>query len=293
MSDSTDKPGREKGPGVSRRRFLQASGQVAAGAVVGGALSGVFWLDDAVAAIPASEGYLLVDTKKCQGCVTCMLGCSLVHEGAENLSLARIQIIQNSFANWPDDLTIEQCRQCVEPACLEACPVDALEVDAQHGNVRRVNAEKCIGCGLCAEACPFTPSRSIVAPDADFDGDKKGKKCDLCVDTPFWNETGGPGGKQACVELCPVAAIKFVKEIPEQEGDSGYHVNLRGEGWKKLRYSDEPEKLRSEKTGEDYGLLLVWPHYGKWHTRTDLGVARSAASGRSEATPADRKEETG
>ena len=30
--------------------------------------------------IPASDGYFLVDVKKCQGFASCMLACSLVHE---------------------------------------------------------------------------------------------------------------------------------------------------------------------------------------------------------------------
>ena len=136
------KSGREGGKAVmgetnySRRDFLRLSRNTAVGIGVVGVLPGILWLDDAVAAIPASEGYLLVDTKKCQGCVSCMLACSLVHEGVENLSLARIQVIQNSFESWPDDVTIEQCRQCVEPACVQACPVEALVANAKHGQVR-------------------------------------------------------------------------------------------------------------------------------------------------------------
>ena len=47
-------------------------------------------------------------------------------------------------------------------------------------------------------------------------------KCDLCVDTPFWNEDGGPNGKQACKEVCPFDAIEFTREVPVQEGDIGY-----------------------------------------------------------------------
>ena len=60
--------------------------------------------------------------------------------------------------------------------------------------------------------------------------------CDLCANTPFWNEQGGPSGKQACVEVCPLGAIKFTKETPVQEGDGGYKVNLRGEIWGKSGY---------------------------------------------------------
>jgi len=190
------------------------------------------------ALIPPADGYLLVDIAKCQGCLSCMLACSLIHEGVESLSLSRIQIMQNSFASFPDDLTIEQCRQCVEPACVEVCPTGALSADAQHGNVRMVNKEECIGCGLCFEACPFTPSRAFLAPDGAYGGEAKSRKCDLCANAPYhWDEAGGgPDGKQACVAICPVGAIAFTKEIPVQEGISGYKVNLRDESWAALGF---------------------------------------------------------
>jgi len=221
---------------ISRRDFLKYAGTAVVGIGIGdcnssGLISKPVLLENGVAAFPASEGYLLVDTKKCQGCMTCMLTCSLVNEGEENLSLARIQVIQNPFGKFPEDLTVEQCRQCVDPACVEACPEEALHVDTEHGNVRRVDLEKCIGCLSCVEACPFEPSRAIWNPEENY-----AQKCDLCLNAQFWDETGGPDGKQACVELCPVAAIKFTKEIPDQEGDAGYKVNLRGQGWRKLGY---------------------------------------------------------
>jgi hypothetical protein len=46
---------------ISRRDFLKFTGTAAIGA---GVLPRLICLDDAIAAIPASEGYLLVDTKK-------------------------------------------------------------------------------------------------------------------------------------------------------------------------------------------------------------------------------------
>ena len=189
------------------------------------------------ALIPPADGYLLVDIEKCQGCLSCMLACSLIHEGVESLSLSRIQIVQNSFASFPDDLTIEQCRQCVDPACV-ACPTGALAADAEHGQVRMVDKEKCIGCGLCFDACPFTPSRAFLAPDRVYDDELKSRKCDLCANAPYhWDQAGGgPDGKQACVAICPVGAIAFTKEIPVQEGIDGYKVNLRDKNWASLGY---------------------------------------------------------
>jgi protein NrfC len=188
--------------------------------------------------IPPADGYLLVDIEKCQGCASCMLACSLIHEGVESLSLSRIQIVQNSFLAFPDDLTVEQCRQCVDPPCVQVCPTGALDANAKYGNVRIVDKELCIGCGLCFEACPYTPSRAVLAPDSDFGGELKSRKCDLCANAPYhWAaEGGGPAGKQACVEICPVGAIAFTKEIPIQEGDAGYKVNLRDEVWASLGY---------------------------------------------------------
>jgi protein NrfC len=236
MKDRGSQKPRKVDIGVSRRTFLKRAGNVVvligvAGCVPGATSESLVMLEDGKSGIPVSEGYLLVDTKKCQGCMSCMLACSLVHEGEENLSLARIQIIQNPFGKFPEDLTVEQCRQCVDPACVEACPEEALQIDTEHGNVRRVDLEKCIGCLSCVEACPFEPSRAIWNPEENY-----AQICDLCLNAQFWDETGGPDGKQACVELCPVAAIKFTKEIPDQVGDAGYKVNLRGQGWRKLGY---------------------------------------------------------
>jgi protein NrfC len=231
MDEGKEKKSEKGRSGISRRNFLRLSKDVLVGIGAGGALTHIIWVKKGWAAIPVSEGYLVVDIKKCQGCVSCMLACSLVNDGVENLSLARIQILQNSFQNWPDDVTIEQCRQCVDPACVKACPEGALIADPNSGHVRRVCKEKCIGCMSCVEACPHPPSRAIWNFEENL-----AQKCDLCSQAPHWEEKGGPGGKQACVEVCPVGAIKFVEQVPEQEGESGYKVDLRGPVWGRLGY---------------------------------------------------------
>ena len=212
--------------GISRRDFLKASGIAVisvqfAGCTIPGR------------SIPAAEGYLLVDTRKCQGCATCMLACSLVHEGFVSLSLACIQIVQDPFKGFPNDIEMAQCRQCGEPACLAACPVGALHVDSTNGNIRTVDTEKCIGCQECVKACPFDPGRSIW----NFQ-ENHAQKCDLCAATSFWDGQGGPEGKQACVTVCPMKAIQFTTEMPVQIGDEGYNVNLRDEDdiWQTLGY---------------------------------------------------------
>lgn len=224
------------GEAMQRREFLGFARDLAAS----GLLANVLFLDEAGAAhmaIPASSGYLLVDTKKCQGCVSCMLACSLVHEGMASLSLARIQVLQNSFLPWPKDVEIAQCRQCVEPGCVQACRTGALTADVDRGNVRIVDVAKCTGCGDCIEGCPHTPGRTVSVPDDAKESGFHAAKCDLCATAQYhWaKEGGGPRGKQACVEVCPVQAIKFTNMTPEQSR-GGYDVNLRDASWGKLGY---------------------------------------------------------
>jgi protein NrfC len=216
-----DKKDTDAKAGVSRREFITGAGGLGVGAVLGGALIRGILLPDNVFAIPASEGYLLVDTMKCSGCSSCMLACSLVHSGETNLSLSRIQIVKDPFAAFPNGVTQEQCRQCPFPSCVDACPTGAMHVDTANGNVRTVDESKCIGCERCVNACPFSPAR--VQWNSE---EKHAQKCDLCKNTPFWNEEGGVGGKQACIDVCPLHAIAFTNDIPLQS-DAGYQVNLR------------------------------------------------------------------
>ena len=219
----------------SRRDFLAIGGAVVAADVLIAATPA----REATAApeadsYPASKGYLVYDSKKCTGCTTCMLSCSLVHYGVQSLSLSRIQIIQDSFGKFPDDIQIAPCRQCVTPPCVINCPVGAAFVDTENGNVRRIDEDKCIGCQTCLEMCPQQPHRVVWNHQIG-----KATKCDLCIDTPYWNEKGGVNGKQACVESCPMKAIKFVTTTPDQKETEGYDVNLRNEHWLNLGLVDD------------------------------------------------------
>ncbi len=207
---------------VSRRDFIKHSGM---------AVIGVCVLGCDIGSKKQALGFVLLDMKKCQGCISCMLACSLAHEGVENLSLSRIQVLQNSFGKWPNDITVAQCRQCVEPACAAVCPADALKPDPDYGNILTVDTAKCIGCKNCINACPYPPGRAIWNAEGGHS-----QKCDLCANTPHWNEGGGLDGKKACVEVCPVQAIVFTTVVPDQEGNEGYDVNLRGEAWGNLGF---------------------------------------------------------
>ena len=218
---------------INRRQFLVGgSAALAAGAIA--ATTGVKTADSQEVTHPASTGYLVYDSKKCIGCTTCMLACSLTHYGAQSLSLSRIQIIQDSFGKFPDDIQIAPCRQCVTPVCVQTCPVGAAYIDTENGNVRRINQDDCIGCKTCLAMCPQQPHRPVWN---HLDG--VSSKCDLCIDTPYWDEKGGPDGKQACVLACPMQALKLVHETPDQKETEGYNINLRNEYYLNLGLVDD------------------------------------------------------
>lgn len=239
--------------GLTRRQFLAGIGGLGVGAILGGGIMAIALPDD-VYAVETSDGYLLVDTKKCAGCESCMLACSLVHSGKENLALSRIQIAKNALTSFPLDIAQHQCRQCPYPSCVEACPVGAMHVDPDT-HVRLVGEGKCIGCERCVEGCPFTPSRV----QWNFE-EKHAQKCDLCKNTPFWDREGGPRGEQACVRVCPMKAITLVNELPVQT-DEGYEVNLRNNNWDALHFPIDdagavppairnPAKFQAKKTDD-------------------------------------------
>lgn len=221
------KDGRKK-KSILRRDFLAGGGvAVAAGALSVCAPGTAAAFEPTVpAASPsyeASTGYLVYDSRLCLGCQSCMFACSMTHEGMASPSLSRIQIIRDAptFTKYPYDIVMSVCRQCVTPLCVQNCPTGACHVDTANGNVRMIDESKCVGCKTCINSCPQRPHRTIWNPAKN-----KSMKCDLCANAPYWSRQGGPAGQQACVETCPVKALKLVKEPPSQQDVAGYDVNL-------------------------------------------------------------------
>jgi protein NrfC len=218
----------DKKKAVLRREFLVGSGAaIAAGALAvcapESAATALTQTTTAKLSYAASSGYIVYDSRLCLGCQSCMFACSMTHEGEASPSLSRIQIIRDapSFTKYPYDVVMSVCRQCVSPLCVQNCPTGACHVDEANGNVRMIDQSKCIGCKRCINSCPQRPHRTIWNQ-----AKRKSTKCDLCADAPYWSQKGGPTGKQACVETCPVKALKLVAEAPLQLDINGYDINL-------------------------------------------------------------------
>ena len=85
--------------------------------------------------------HLETAAEKCTGCRICENFCSLQHEQAIWPTRARIRILAETDSG---PFTPNICRQCADPGCATACPVEAVTLDKTTG-AWVVNAEECIG----------------------------------------------------------------------------------------------------------------------------------------------------
>ncbi|MEG0027617.1 MAG: 4Fe-4S dicluster domain-containing protein [Raoultibacter sp.] len=149
-----------------------------------------------------------IDSSTCVGCKTCEIAC----KDKQDLSVGPRPRFVREFhgGTWMPDATDStimrqegvfsynismSCNHCANPACVPACPQGAMQKDTKTGIVTS-NWEKCIGCGLCAEVCPYH------APQVDNKA-KHIRKCDFCKD--LLDEGKAP----ACVETCPMRALDY------------------------------------------------------------------------------------
>ena len=132
----------------------------------------------------AAEKRVILNMDRCVGCRSCSAVCFYSHQGVPSISYGVIR----------EGTLPVVCRQCEEPACVEACPTGALRRE-ESGVVRR-SRFLCIGCKSCVYACPF----GVIASDLT---QHQTAKCDLC------EERVVGGGEPRCVSACPSGALRF------------------------------------------------------------------------------------
>lgn len=93
------------------------------------------------------------------------------------------------------------CLHCEDAPCVPVCPTGASYKRAADGIVL-VDEDLCIGCGLCAWACPYG------ARELD-DASGVMKKCTLCADRIDNQALDEADRIPACVRTCPTSARHF------------------------------------------------------------------------------------
>ncbi|MBS38874.1 MAG: hypothetical protein CMO26_23505 [Thiotrichales bacterium] len=149
---------------------------------------------------------MLIDLDRCVRCDDCVRACASTHGGNP-----RFIRHGKTFDHW---MVANACMHCADPVCMIGCPTGAIH-RSQVGGMVIINDDTCIGCGTCANSCPYNNIRlvdtrshdgsAILNPNTQLPI-QKATKCDLCATNP-----GGP----ACVRACPHGALRRVDFQPE------------------------------------------------------------------------------
>jgi formate dehydrogenase iron-sulfur subunit len=156
---------------------------------------------------PGEQYAFEVELDSCTGCKSCVAACHSLNGLDENETWRDVGLISSPDPLHPFTQTITTaCHHCVDPACLNGCPVLAYEKDALTGIVRHLD-DQCIGCSYCVLMCPYdvpkyNAARGIV------------RKCDLC------HGRLSEGEAPACVQACPTHAIRIVNVVTHVNGQA-------------------------------------------------------------------------
>jgi Fe-S-cluster-containing dehydrogenase component len=203
--------------GISRRDFFKvsAAGGVMAAPTLAPAPA---MARETKARLPEAVG-ILYDATVCVGCKACMAACKEYNDlpperstpyglwdDPRDLSAKTYNIVKlykngtGAVKDRPRDgysYVRRFCMHCVDPSCVSACPVGALNKDPETGVVQ-YNKDACIGCRYCEIACPYD------IPKFEWDTPfPRIRKCQLC------SHRFAQGGYAACCEFCPNGASIF------------------------------------------------------------------------------------
>ena len=160
---------------------------------------------------------LVIDMDNCVGCQACVVACKQWNssgtlgpltdyepygEAPNGVAFNRVRSYEagvfpsNEAVNMP-----MSCMHCDTAECVTVCPTGASYKREEDGIVL-VDQDKCMGCNLCAWACPYG-ARELDEASGTM------KKCTLCVDRIYDQELPEEERQPACVITCPSNARHF------------------------------------------------------------------------------------
>lgn len=181
--------------------------------------------------------FIDIKPSRCIACGTCQTACSEGHRRAGFQKEPRLTVVQNR-----EVAASITCHHCEGAPCLKVCPVNAIRQDPD--GCIRVDEVHCLGCKMCAIACPFGAIHMSGTPRAGYAGIEYltstlpdsidpilrweigyfpvAVKCDLCEYNDYHPK---------CVEACPTEAL-ILTEIEEDfinEKNRRAHRSLEAE----------------------------------------------------------------
>lgn len=111
------------------------------------------------------------------------------------------------------------CLHCEKADCVTVCPTGASYKREEDGIVL-VDQDKCMGCNLCAWACPYG-ARELDQAQGVM------KKCTLCVDRIYDEALPEAERQPACVLTCPTKSRLF-GDFDDPESEVSQAVAKRG-----------------------------------------------------------------
>jgi CRP-like cAMP-binding protein/Fe-S-cluster-containing hydrogenase component 2 len=149
-----------------------------------------------------AQSLLLLDLEKCTRCDQCVRACADAHDGVTRLVREGLR-----FDKY---LVATSCRQCRDPLCMVGCPVGAIR---RRNSLEIIIEDWCIGCGLCANNCPYGNLNlhpfTVQVPDPQQPARmmasvrRKATGCDLCMEH----------AEPSCVYACPHDAAHRVEPL--------------------------------------------------------------------------------
>ena len=166
---------------------------------------------------PAKRLGLVIDLDTCVGCHACVVNCKEWNTGGYPAPLSDLmpygagqtgawlnRVHAYEAGDGQHSQTVyfpKSCLHCENAACVTVCPTGASYKREEDGIVL-VDEALCIGCGLCAWACPYG------AREMDPVGGVM-KKCTLCIDRIYNENIPAVERQPACVNACPARARHF------------------------------------------------------------------------------------
>jgi anaerobic selenocysteine-containing dehydrogenase/Fe-S-cluster-containing hydrogenase component 2 len=139
---------------------------------------------------------MLINLDKCVGCFACQVTCKAEYNIPFGIFRCRVKTHRSgSYPNISKFFLPRLCNQCDNAPCIETCEEKALFKN--RDGIVLLNNDKCIGCRMCYEKCPFDAIE--VNPISG-----QAEKCDFCYDRRI-----NRGLLPVCVQSCMGKAILF------------------------------------------------------------------------------------